>query len=109
MNDSRTISLTTFGQTLTGIDDVKQCVVLLVTTPKGSDPLRPNFGLDIFSFLDKPSNQLAGIKKDILQQIANYEPRITKVDNITVANDVLGKVNISIKFTSVYGSATITA
>jgi len=109
MTTSSTISLTNFGQSLTGIDDVKQCIELLVTTPKGSDPLRPNYGVDLLSYLDRPTNKLAGLKKDILQQITNYEPRVTKVDKLIITNDTLGKVNIELGLTTIYGQTTITA
>ncbi len=36
------------------IADVGQCIRIILTTPKGSDPLRPAFGCDAGNFLDLP-------------------------------------------------------
>ena len=36
------------------IADVHQCIRIILTTPKGSDPLRPDFGCDAGNYLDLP-------------------------------------------------------
>ena len=40
------------GAVVQGFDDVNQCISIILTTPKGSDYLRPTFGCDIWRFTD---------------------------------------------------------
>jgi len=42
------------GEVVQGIADVEQCLGIIVTTPRGSDPLRPTFGADIWRYIDFP-------------------------------------------------------
>jgi len=43
-----------FGQVVQGIADIQQCIQIILTTPPGSDPFRPDFACDLFRFLDRP-------------------------------------------------------
>ncbi|AXE29698.1 baseplate protein [Chromobacterium phragmitis] len=36
------------------LDDIHQALRIILGTPKGSDPLRPEFGSDLFRYLDYP-------------------------------------------------------
>ncbi|NHR03790.1 baseplate protein [Chromobacterium haemolyticum] len=36
------------------LDDIHQALRIILGTPKGSDPLRPEFGSDLFLYLDYP-------------------------------------------------------
>lgn len=93
------LSLTNQDEIVQGIDDIRQCVYIILTTVKGSDPLRPDFGCGIHTKIDLPVTQLATEgKKDILEALQTYEPRIT-VTNIkatvelsTVTFDVVWKL-----------------
>ena len=42
------------GETVDGIDDINQEIMLILTTPLGSIPHRPEFGSRIYEYLDKP-------------------------------------------------------
>jgi len=35
------------GNVVMGVDDVDQCIAIILTTPKGTDVLRPTFGTDL--------------------------------------------------------------
>jgi phage baseplate assembly protein W len=60
-----------------GMDDVKQCVNIILLTRKGSDPLRPEFGCDMYLYIDKPVNTaLPQMIKAMLEAIRQWEPRI---------------------------------
>lgn len=50
------IKLGAVGETVTGIEDINQEVGLILTTPLGSIPHRPEFGSNIYQHLDKPMN-----------------------------------------------------
>lgn len=77
------ISLTAFGELVTGPEDIAQCIRIILTTEKGSDPLRPEFGSDIYRYVDYPVNAAAAlIRADIIAQVNRWEPRarITAVE-----------------------------
>ena len=63
---------------LTGRDDIAQCIRIILTTPKGSDPLRPEFGSDIWRYLDHPIDQaLPHLVRESWDAITRLEPRAT--------------------------------
>lgn len=60
------------------LNDINQCIRLICATQKGSDPMRPNFGIDKFEFIDKPVTvMIPTLIKEITRQIAIWEPRVT--------------------------------
>jgi uncharacterized protein len=68
------------GNVVQGIADVNQCVGIILTTPKGSDPLRPTFAADLWQFIDYPMNSLlAAIVGEVTQALTLWEPRIAIV------------------------------
>lgn len=75
-------SLETIGEVVQGIDEISQCLILIVKTQKGTDPLRPDFGSDLFLYIDKPiSESLPKVMKSIVDGINLWESRVevTKV------------------------------
>ncbi len=50
------LKLGAIGETVTGIADINQEVGLILATPLGSIPHRPEFGSRIPEYLDKPQN-----------------------------------------------------
>lgn len=77
------LKLGAIGQVVQGVADVDQCVAIILTTPLGSDPLRPTFGCDIWRYIDHPISQsLPAIVRDLTAALTLWEPRITLV-NVT--------------------------
>lgn len=57
-------------------EDIRRCLTLLYSTPKGSCPLSRGFGID-YSVLDMPIEAAKNIlAADIAEQTATYEPRV---------------------------------
>lgn len=54
-SDNWSLSNTTFGEVVTDLDDISQCIYIIITTMKGSDPFRPDFGVDIAGYVDQPT------------------------------------------------------
>jgi phage baseplate assembly protein W len=74
------MKLDALGEVVEGIDDVKQCLGIIVTTPQGTDPLRPTFGSNIWRYLDHPIDRaLPAIVSELTTAIARWEPRVTLV------------------------------
>jgi hypothetical protein len=68
------------GSVVQGVADVNQCIQIILTTPKGSDPLRPTFGADVWRYIDSPMNSaIPAIVRDVTEAIVRWEPRVTVV------------------------------
>jgi hypothetical protein len=69
------------GRVVEGIDDVNQCIEIILTTPKGSDPLRPTFGADLWEYIDFPvSAAIAAIVREVTDAVTLWEPRVNVLE-----------------------------
>lgn len=65
------------GEVAENLQDIRQCIGIIIVTSKGTDPLRPEFGTNIFRLIDKPVNVAApAIVQEILTGIQLWEPRV---------------------------------
>src|SRR5512137_2302101 len=84
------LRLNAIGDIVEGVADVNQCIAVILTTPRGSDPLRPTFGADIWKYIDYPiDSALPAIVREVTQAITQWEPRV-KVLAISAAPDLDG-------------------
>lgn len=83
------LELGTIGAVVQGIKDIDQCIAIILTTPRGSDPLRPTFGADLWRYIDSPiSAAIPSIVREVSGSIAMWEPRVVVESvNVTPAND----------------------
>ena len=73
------------GNVVQGVADVEQCILIILTTPKGSDPFRPTFGCDLWAYVDKPINlATAHVVREVTEAITTWEPR-AKLMSVAVA------------------------
>lgn len=74
------LSINAADSLVQGIDEVKQCIDIILSTEVGSDPLRPDFGCDILRHIDKPANQaVPNIMREITVSVSRWEPRVEVV------------------------------
>ncbi len=94
-----------YGEIVQGLEDIAQCIRIILTTPKGSVPHRPQFGCDAWRYLDHPETQsLPHVIRECTDAVATWEPRAT-VTKIT-ASYGLAQVNLVVHWTAnVKGSA----
>lgn len=60
-----------------GVEDIAQCVYIILTTIPGSDPLRPEFGCNLYRYIDRPvSEAQAMLIYEVTAAIARWETRI---------------------------------
>jgi phage baseplate assembly protein W len=72
------LELGTIGAVVQGINDINQCIGIILTTPLGSDPLRPTFGADLWQYIDRPITvAIPSIVREVSAAIAMWEPRVT--------------------------------
>lgn len=81
------ISVLGAGNIEQGLDDIRQCLDLLLRTQKGADPLRPEFGTNIFRLIDSPVNiAIPNVKREIIQAVAMFEQRVEIVSISHILN-----------------------
>ena len=69
---------------VTDIDDVNQCIQTILSTPVGSEVLRPDFGSNIWQYIDWPIDRARPhIVREAMNALTKFEPRIS-VTAITV-------------------------
>nr|WP_294864341.1 GPW/gp25 family protein [uncultured Pseudogulbenkiania sp.] len=64
------------GVVVEDLDDIDQCIRIVIGTPKGSVPLRPLFGCDAWLWQDAPVDvALPNVVREVYAAIAMWEPR----------------------------------
>ena len=91
-----------------GVDDINQCIALIITTRKGSVPHRPTFGSDVYKYVDYPVNEAKpNIIRETIDAINLWETRI-KVNSVLV-NIEKEHLNIKVQWKLRENSTTGTA
>lgn len=73
-------ALGTSGEVVQGLRDIDQAIRIILVTPKGSDPHRPEFGSDLHLYLDWPTHQVrSDLVRETIEAIRRWETRVSVV------------------------------
>lgn len=73
-------ALGTYGDVVQGLLDIDQAIRITLTTPKGSDPHRPEFGSDLHLYIDWPTHQVTPyLVRETIEVIRRWETRVSVV------------------------------
>jgi uncharacterized protein len=98
------ISTSLQGEIVKDIEDINQCIYVILKTIQGTDPMNPAFGCGLYLYQDQPINiGLPNMIREIGSSIEKYEPRAT-ITNITYEID-LSTVIFSIYWSSSFGNS----
>jgi len=104
------LKLNEIGGIAQGVDDINQCIAIIITTRKGTDPHRPTFGSDVYKYVDYPVNEAKpNIIRETIDAINIWETRI-KVNSVIVniENEHINiKIQWKLKENSTKGTANI--
>jgi phage baseplate assembly protein W len=93
------LSLNDYGQVVEGLAEISQSIMVIVTTRKGSDPLRPTFGSDIYEYIDRPITEaVPRMIKATVEALEIWEPRV-KVTKVGYNLQADGLVEFTIEWT----------
>lgn len=68
------------GAVVVDLEDIAQSIRIIVTTPKGSDPHRPEFGADVLQYIDRPEvAETPALISEVARAILAWEPRLELV------------------------------
>lgn len=70
------VAIAKAGEVVTGIEDIRQALWVILMTEKGSVPYEPFFGCDWFRRIDQPIKEsVPQMIQDVRYAIARWEPR----------------------------------
>ena len=99
------------GDVAEGVEDINQCIAIILQTQKGSDPHRPTFGSDIMKYVDYPINVAKpNIIRETIDAINLWETRV-KVNRTEVeisGTKILIKVEWTLANSKTTGTAEVT-
>ncbi|CAN2975947.1 Baseplate protein [Pseudomonas sp. PM2] len=73
-------ALGTPGGVVEGLRDIDQAIRIVLTTPKGSDAHRPDFGSDLHLYIDWPTNRVTPhLVRESVDAIRRWETRVSVV------------------------------
>ena len=73
-------ALGTPGGVVEGLRDIDQAIRIILTTPKGSDAHRPDFGSDLHLYIDWPTNRVTPhLVRESVDAIRRWETRVSIV------------------------------
>ena len=73
-------ALGTPGGVVEGLRDIDQAIRIVLTTPKGSDAHRPDFGSDLHLYIDWPTNRVTPhLVRESVDAIRRWESRVSVV------------------------------
>ena len=93
-------SLAGGGAIAEGLASIRQCIDIIIRTTPGSDPLRPEFGSDVWRWIDAPADiAIPNIKKAIIDGVTAWERRVT-ITAITHELEISHlKINVNYRLT----------
>lgn len=102
------LSIAEQGELVQGLEDIQQCIYIILVTEKGTDPLRPDFGCGIYSYIDKPINiAVPNMKREILAAIQKYEKRVQLIRILHTVEDAHLTFTIEWKFADTTQTTTV--
>lgn len=92
------------GEVVTGNDEINQAILLILTTPPGSLPHRPDFGCGLWRYVDYPAVQaMPNMVREAVLAIRRWEPRI-KVARV-IPSVLNAQITLSVQWQSRDGSS----
>jgi phage baseplate assembly protein W len=81
-------ALGTSGEVVEGLRDIDQAIRIILTTPKGVDAHRPEFGSDLHLYIDWPVNRVTPhLVREAVDAIRRWETRVSVVQVLVLVED----------------------
>lgn len=75
------------GAVVEELDDINQCISIILSTPKGSRAHEPLFGSDIWRYIDYPINEaIPHLVRETIDAINIWETRVKLVSVVPVVS-----------------------
>jgi phage baseplate assembly protein W len=78
-----------------GAADVEQAIRIILGTPKGSDPHRPDFGSNVWRYIDWPAlDAVPHVVREVSEAVRKWEPRCTLIRAVPTVDGPHVTVNV---------------
>ena len=89
--------LNTLDEIVSDNDDLNQCINIILRTPKGSRPHKPEFGSDLWTYIDQPVTiATPQIVREVYEAVTRWEPRVS-IDRVIVLPAVTELWHLQVK------------
>lgn len=88
------------GSVVENLDDINQCIKVILETPKGSRAHEPLFGCDVWQFLDQPLGEaLPRIINAVIEAVEEWEPRAKLTSVVPATTEAAsGKITLRLEW-----------
>lgn len=88
------------GEVVENLDDINQCIRVILETPKGSRAHEPLFGCDAWQYMDRPFQEaLPRIVAAVIEAVEEWEPRVKLTSVIPIKDEAsAGKITLQIEW-----------
>ena len=84
--------------TAPSLESLHQAIQIILRTPKGANPLRPDFGSDLRRYLDAPIDRARPhVAREVVEAIYRWEPRI-RVDMVSLIGIDDGRAHLRVSW-----------
>lgn len=88
------------GEVVENLDDINQCIRVILNTPKGSMAHEPLFGCDAWLYQDQPIPEaIPRIINAVIEAVEEWEPRVKLVSVTPVTSEAaVGKITLQLEW-----------
>ena len=105
--DAWQLSSQQFSEVVTDLADINQCILMIVNTQKGSDPVSPLFGIDLMKWIDAPVTVLIpNLINEITRQVGIWEKR-AEIIKVTYLEEE-SHITFTLEWTTTTGATGLT-
>ncbi|NJD38457.1 MAG: baseplate protein [Geobacter sp.] len=88
------------GQVVTDLDDISQCIRIILETPTGSRAHEPLFGSDLWRYVDYPVREaIPHVIREAIDAITLWEPRAMLISVKPVLTEAVnGRLKVQVEW-----------
>jgi len=107
---SWSINVSALGEIVADTEDVKQCVMLIVTTVQGTVPFLPEFGCGIYNHIDRPAQSAAPLMiREVRNAVAKWEQRASVINSSYEIQQSLINITLELRMNSARGTDPVSS
>ncbi|AFK72392.1 GPW/gp25 family protein [Pseudomonas putida] len=85
------------GESISGLDHLRQSIEDILTTPLGSRRMRPEYGSKLRRYVDMPVNEgwKSAVQAEVARALGRWEPRL-RLERVVVTSVLDGQIGMTL-------------
>ncbi|WPO31301.1 GPW/gp25 family protein [Pseudomonas sp. BO3-4] len=85
------------GESISGLDHLRQSIEDILTTPLGSRRMRPEYGSKLRRYVDMPVNDgwKSAVQAEVARALGRWEPRL-RLERVVVTSVLDGQIGMTL-------------